>query len=179
MSVGEVGGGRFSSQGWTVTQRGNYIRYRVPPIASGFLEWENLNLTRFNPQRDLFSLIGMWDPTKGDYRENPFRVHVRKLDTQGHNPPYVRLRFIANGEQHDVGHDFLDWSPSRAYRWRLEWGPRGGGNEARVLLDDQVIIRTSYGPTYRPDQHWIELGVEERAESIVGVVYRNVRIGRR
>lgn len=178
-SVGEVSGGRFTRSGWQVTQRGNFIRYRVPTITSGFVEWENLNLTRFNPQRDLFSLMGMWDPTKGDYRENPFRVHVRKLDTAGHNAPYIRMRFISNGDQHDVGWDFLDWDPGRAYRWRLEWGPSGGGNEARVLLDGRQIIRTGYGPVYRPEEHWIELGVEERAESIIGVVYRNVRIGRR
>ena len=177
--MGQVSGGRFTSSGWQVTQRGNFIRYVVPTITSGFVEWENLNLTRTNPARDLFSLMGMWDPTRGDYRENPFRVHIRKLDTNGHNPPYVRMRFISNGDQHDVGWDFLEWNPNRAYRWRLEWGPRGGGNEARVLLDERLIMRTGYGPTYRPSTHWIELGIEERAETIVGVVFRNVRIGRR
>ena len=179
MSVGEVGGGVFTTAGWRVIQRGNFIRYRVPPIVSGFFEWENRNLTPFNPQRDLFSLIGMWDPSAGAYRENPFRVHVRKLDTAGHNPPYVRLRFIANGEQHDKGFDFLEWNPNQTYRWRLEWGPNGERNQARVLLDDRVIIRQNYNNAYRPNQHWIELGVEERSESIVGVIYRNVRIGRR
>ena len=178
-SVGQVTGGRFTGSGWQVTHRGNYIRYVVPTIQSGFVEWENRNLTRFNPQRDAFSLLGMWDPSRGAYRENPFRVHIRKLDTQGHNPPYVRMRFISNGDQHDVGSDFLDWNPSHTYRWRVEWGPGGGGNQARVLLDGRVIMRTSYGPNYSPRNHWIELGIEERAESIVGVIYRNVRIGRR
>ena len=177
-SRGQVSGGRFTSSGWQVTSRGDFIRYVVTPIRSGFVEWENIGLTRRNPQADLFSLFGMWDPTRGDYRENPYRVHVRKLDTNGHNPPYLRLRFISNGDQRDVGYDFLDWDPSRVYRFRVEWGPSGSGNEARVLLDNRVVIRTGYGPTYRPAEHWIELGIEERAESIVGVVYRNVVIGR-
>lgn len=179
-SVGQQAGGRFRSQGWQVTARGDYIRYVVPTLANGFVEWENLGLTPRNPQRDLYTLMGMWDPSRGAYRDNPFRVHVRKLDDQGHNPPYIRLRFIANGDQHDPGgdFDFREWDPGRAYRWRLEWGSTGSGNAARLFLDGRQIARTSYGPTYNPRQHWIEMGVEERAESIVGVIYRNVRIGR-
>jgi hypothetical protein len=178
-SVGEQRGGRFSSAGWQVTSRGDFIRYVVPTITSGFVEWENLGLQRTNPAPDLYTLFGMWDPSKGPYRENPYRVHIRKLDTQGHNPPYVRLRWISGGQEHNEGYDFLAWNPGQAYRWRVEWGPGGGGNEARVLLDGRVVIRTGYGPTYQPQDHWIEMGVEERAESIVGIVYRNVRIGRR
>lgn len=178
-SVGEVAGGIFSSAGWQVITPADYIRYRPPTITSGFVEWENLGLSPINPRRELFTIMGMWDPTRGDYRENPFRVHVRKLDTQGHNPPYVRLRFISNGDQHDVGWDFLDWNPNRAYQWRLEWGPSGSGNAARVFVDGQLVISTGYGPAYRPEQHWIEMGIQERAETIVGLVFRNVRIGRR
>lgn len=178
-SVGQVSGGRFIASGWQVTSRGDFIRYVVPTIQSGFVEWENIGLARLNPAPDLFTLFGMWDPTKGDYRENPYRVHLRKLDTQGHNPPYLRLRFISGGDQQDEGYDFLDWNAGQVYRWRIEWGPGAGRNEARVFLDGRLVIRASYGPGYRPEQHWIELGVEERAESIVGVVYRNLRIGRR
>ena len=178
-SAGDVGGGEFVAQGWRVTTRSDFIRYAVRTIASGFVEWENLGLQPYNPQSDLYTLFGMWDPSRGDYRENPYRVHVRKLDTQGHNPPYLRMRFISGGDQHDVGYDFLQWNPGQTYRFRVEWGPSGGGNEARVLLDGRVVIRTVYGPAYRPRDHWIEMGVEERAESIVGIIYKNVRIGRR
>jgi hypothetical protein len=178
-SVGEVHGGQFVSSGWQVRSRGDFIRYVVPTIESGFVEWENVGLTPTNPAFDLYTLFGMWDPSKGDYRENPYRVHVRKLDTQGHNPPYLRMRFISGGDQHDVGYDFLQWNPSQTYRFRVEWGPSGGGNEARVLLDGRVVMQTGYGPAYRPRDHWIEIGVEERAESIVGIIYKNVRIGRR
>jgi hypothetical protein len=178
-SVGEVRGGRFVSGGWQVTSRGDFLRYVVPTIESGYVEWENVGLAPRNPAHDLYTLFGMWDPSRGDYRENPYRVHVRKLDTQGHNPPYLRLRFISGGEEHNEGFDFLQWNPSQTYRFRVEWGPGGGGNEARVLLDGRVVIRTGYGPAYRPRDHWIEMGVEERAESIVGTIYKNVRIGRR
>jgi hypothetical protein len=32
---------------------------------------------------------------------------------------------------------------------------------------------------YRPSTHWIELGVKDRKESIIGVIYSNVKIGPR
>lgn len=101
---------------------------------------------------------------------------MQKLDTN-HNRPYVRLRFIANAEEHNAGYNFLSWEPSKAYRWRLEWGPEGGGNVARVLLDGATIIQERYTRTYRPEMHAIELGIAERQESIVNVVYANVKIG--
>ena len=35
----------------------------------------------------------------------------------------------------------------------------------------------NYTNIYRPATHWIELGIESRKESIVGIVYSNVKIG--
>jgi hypothetical protein len=123
-------------------------------------------------------LFGMWDPSAGDYRQNPFRVHLQKLHPNPHNPPYLRVRWIANGEQHDEGSDFYAWEPSRRYQWRIEWGPSGGANQAKVFLDGRQVITVNYNRTYAPAEHFIELGIAERGESVVGVRYSNVRIGR-
>jgi hypothetical protein len=177
-SVGAVNGGAFTSGGWEVRGPGNYIRYHVPTLRSGYVQWENRGLQRFNPSRDQFMLFGMWDADRGDYRANPFRVHIQKLD-QNHNAPYVRLRWIANGEQHDAGHNFLDWNFTQLYRWRLQWGPSGGGNLVQVFLNGNLLISQGYGPAYGPQRHFVELGIAERAESIVGVRYLNVEIGSR
>ena len=49
----------------------------------------------------------------------------------------------------------------------------------RVFLDEVPIILQQYTRDYRPARHWIEFGVEERRESIVGAVYSHVRIGGR
>ena len=86
-------------------------------------------------------------------------------------------RWIANGEQHDEGNNFLDWNPSRTYHWRLEWGPGGGGNTARVYLDGRLMITVNYNRAYRPNVLYIELGIGERGESIVGAKYSNLQIG--
>jgi hypothetical protein len=40
------------------------------------------------------------------------------------------------------------------------------------------VITVNYDRTYAPDVHFIELGIAERGESVVGVRYSNVRIGR-
>jgi hypothetical protein len=175
-SVGEVNGGAFTSRGWEVRAQSNYIRYRIPTVSSGYVEFSTTGLLVFNPSPDQFMLFGMWDPTRGDYRSNPFRVHIQKLD-QNHNAPYVRLRWISGGEQHDEGHNFTNWNPSQVYRWRIQWGPAGAGNVVDVFVDGTVLMTASYGPSYSPGTHWVELGIAERKESIQGVTYSNVEIG--
>jgi hypothetical protein len=177
-SLGEVSGGQLTASGWQVTSPADYIRYEVPTLSEGWVELETTGLRETNPSEDQFMLFGMWDPSAGDYRQNPFRVHLQKLHPDPHNPPYLRLRWIANGEQHDEGSNFYDWEPSRVYRWRIEWGPAGGANQARVLLDGQQMVTVDYNQTYAPDVHFIELGIAERGESVVGIKYSNVRIGR-
>ena len=177
-SIGQVGGGQFTSDGWRVKRKEDFLRYEIGSIPNGFVEWENVGLAAQNKAGDQFMLLGMWDPTKGRYRTNPFRVHVQKLDTN-HNPPFVRLRWIANGDEHDAGFNFLNWNPDRVYQWRLEWGPEGEVHVVRLFLNGQSIIRLDYERAYDPSTLYVELGIEERQESVVGTVYRNVRIGPR
>ena len=176
-SIGDVNGGQFTGGGWRVSSPANYIRYEVPPMQSGWVEFDVSGLREINPSPDQFMLFGMWDPSAGDYRANPFRVHLQKLHPDPHNPPYLRLRWIANGEQHDEGNNFLNWSPSRTYRFRLEWGPSGNGHTARVFLDGQQVITVNYNRAYRPNVLFIELGIGARGESIVGATYSNLQIG--
>jgi hypothetical protein len=177
-SLGEVNGGQFTSGGWQVTHPGDYIRYEVPTLSDGWVEFETTGMRPSNPSPDQFMLFGMWDPSAGDFRQNRFRVNLQKLHPNPHNPPYLRVRWIANGEQHDEGSGFYSWEPSRRYRWRIEWGPSGGANQARVLLDGQQLITVNYNRTYAPAEHFIELGIAERGESVVGVRYSNFRVGR-
>lgn len=176
-SIGEVSGGQFTSSGWRVTSPADYIRYEVPPISDGWVEFETSGLRPVNPSNNQFMLFGMWDPTLGPYRANPFRVHLQKLHPNPHNPPYLRLRWIARGEQHDEGSNFDDWDPLRTYSWRIEWGPVGQGHRVRVSLDGDVEIEVDYTNNYRPNVHFIELGIAERGESVVGTTYSNLRIG--
>lgn len=176
-SIGEVSGGVFTNDGWQVRSPADYIRYEIPPMSSGYVSFETTGLRPVNSSPDQFMLFGMWDPSAGDYRANRFRVHLQKLHPDPHNPPYLRVRWIANGEQHDEGSNFLSWNPSRAYHWRIEWGPSGGAHRAVVYLDGSPEITVNYRRAYSPNVHFVELGIAERGESVVGTIYRNLRIG--
>lgn len=174
-TVGQRGGGEFTPQGWMITTRSDYIRYGVPTVESGYVEWENGNMEDEVEEKQ-WMLFGMWDPSKGGYRENPFRVNLQKLDTK-HNSPFFRMRWISNGELYDFGNDFVEWDLFKTYKIRVEWGPGIGSQVVKVFLDGQEAFSQTYDNIYRPSTHWIELGIQERKESIIGVVYSNVKIG--
>jgi hypothetical protein len=41
------------------------------------------------------------------------------------------------------------------------------------------VIRLPFIDSYQPATHWIELGIQERRESIIDLVYRNFAVVRR
>ncbi len=172
------GGGTFTSGGWRVDSNNDFLRYEVPTVAHGYVQWQNVGLT---PQgiADSRMFFGMWDPTAGNFRTNPFRVNVQHAWPPDHNPPWIRLRWISQGRQEDGGYNFNNWDPGAVYTWRVEWGPDGEDELARVLLDGVEVIRLPYNYQYQPNVHWIELGIEERRESIINLVYRNFAVVRR
>lgn len=181
-SVGEVFGGDFTERGWFCTAADKYIRYEVPTIRQGYVEFQVTNLREFNPVPEKRHIFIMWDPTRGDYRANPFRVNIHKLDRNTVNFGFVRLRWISNGEQRDTEYDFTGWRPDRIYTWRIEWGdfPEVTTSQrVRVLLDGVVIMERNYDNYYTPARHWIELGCAPRQESLEQAIYSNVRIGTR
>jgi hypothetical protein len=174
-SIGVREGGVFTPQGWQVTSRSDFIRYGVPTLEAGFVEWQNSNMEDVVPEKQ-WMLFGMWDPSRGGYRENPYRVNLQKLDA-GHNSPYFRVRWITDGEQYDFGNDFEEWDLFHTYTIRVEWGPGIGSQIVRVYLDGVEQFSQTYDNIYRPSTHWIELGIEERKESIIGIIYSNLKIG--
>lgn len=179
-SVGEVGGGTFNSRGWMATAADTYIRYEVPTLPNGFVEFDVTNLRNPNPRSDKRSLLIMWDPTAGDYTDNPYRVHIAKYDTRLVDRWHVRLRFISQGQEHNTGIDLYDWDPNRVYTWRMEWGAFPGlvgSQRVRVLLDGAEIMVRNYDPIYRPAVHWIELGMGPRQETLEQAIFSNVKIG--
>jgi len=181
-SVGTVRGGSFNSAGWRVNNLTDFIRYDLqlsPPLSAGFVEWRNSGLSPRNPTVDAYMLFGMWDPTRGEYRTNPFRVHLQKRDDR-HLAPFMRLRWISEGQEIEPAYHKTDWDPSRTYQWRLEWGPEAGTNYVRMFLDGEEVMTGRHNRPYAPATHYIEMGInEQRGESVLGAVYSNVRIGRR
>jgi hypothetical protein len=179
-SVGEVGGGSFRERGWIATDALSYIRYDIPTTPNGFVEFQVTNLMTINPHNDKRNLMIMWDPSRGEYTTNPYRVHIAKYDRRLVNRWPMRFRFISNGQETNTGIDLYEWDPQRVYTFRLEWGAFPeivSSQRARVLLDGVEIMARNYDPIYRPAQHVVELGMAPRAESLEQAIYSNVRIG--
>jgi hypothetical protein len=174
----ERGGGTFTPEGWRVNTNDDFLRYEVSSMPNGYAQWQNIGLT---PQgiADSRMIFGMWDPSEGRFRANPFRVNIQHNWPPEHNPPWLRLRFISYGRQEDAGSNFNSWDPTRVYTWRIEWGPEGEDEAARVLLDGVEMMKLTYLYSYQPEMQWLELGIAERRESVIGLVYRNFAVVRR
>ena len=181
-SVGEVGGGSFNERGWMATAADTYIRYRVPTLPNGFVEFDVTNLRNPNPRSDKRNLLIMWDPTAGEYTQNPYRVHIAKFDTRLVDRWYVRLRWISQGQEANTGYDFFQWNRNQVYHWRIEWGAFPeivSSQRVQVFLDGQQIMARNYDRIYNPATHWIELGMAPRAETLEQAIFSNVVIGAR
>jgi len=180
-SLGDVIGGELTDEGWLVIASSNSIVYDMPTIETGFLEFDVKGLDIRNPTRDARHLFFMWDPSLGsDMTSNRFRVSLQKLDGRSSiNDRWLRLRFISQGRQTDVGSTFRGWTPERTYRIRLEWGREGDVNVCRVFIDDDQKVFFQYPRPYIPQIHRIELGAAGRAETPENAIYSNVTIGTR
>ena len=124
-------------------------------------------------------LFGMWDPSAGAYRQNPYRVHLQKRFGPQHIPPFFRLRWISGGVEGEVATGGPVWDPSTVYTFRVDWGPRGAAHRARVFIDGIEVLSHGYNRAYQPRTHYIELGIGERGESVIDAVYRNFTVVRR
>ena len=177
----EVVGGRFTPQGWQAMTSSDYIRYQVPTTSEGYMEFDVTNIREPNPVAGKRMLISFWDPSKGNYRENPFRVHLQKMDMNTVNRWDVRLRWISRGQETNEGISFFDFEADVVYPWRIEWGtyPGHGTQQVRVFLEGVRILERNYDRPYRPNPFWIELGNQERAETLEEAIWSNVRIGTR
>jgi hypothetical protein len=178
---GDRGGGQLTSEGWVVEASSNFLVYDMQTIETGFLEFDVKGLDIRNPTRDARHLFFMWDPSLGsDMTGNRFRVSLQKLDGRSSiNDNWLRLRFISQGRQIDVGSTFRGWEPTRTFRIRFEWGREGEVNVARTFIDRQQIFFFEYPKPYIPVIHRIEMGAAGRAETPEGAIYSNVVIGTR
>jgi hypothetical protein len=178
-SVGEVMGGSFVEGGWQPQSNVDCLRYQVPTLEDGRFEFTTTNLSTPNPAPGKRHLISMWDPDKGEFRENPFRVSLSKLDRSTVAFDDVRLRWISRGEEHNTGISFFDFEPQLVYEWEMVWGDVPGGENVKVFLDGIQILERNYSKPYHPKVHWIELGQCEREETLELAIFSNIRIGAR
>lgn len=180
-SVGQAMGGQFVNGGWQALSNADCLRYQIPVLPEGRLEFETTNLSEPNPVPGKRMLISMWDPSKGDYTTNPFRMHLQKMDRETVRVGDVRLRWISRGAEANTQISFFDFEPDILYDWRIEWGTFGGiqAQHVKVFLQGQEILNRNYDRPYTPNPHWVELGNCEREETLEQAIWSNIRIGTR
>lgn len=180
-SVGMVMGGSFVDGGWQPQSSSDCIRYQIPTLDEGILEFTTTNLSTPNPFPGKRILVSMYDPTKGEYTTNPFRMHLQKLDESTVKFDDVRLRWISRGQETNTGISFFDFEPDIVYEWRVEWGKFPGipSEHVKVFLEGFEILNRNYDRPYHPKTHWVELGQCERMETLEQAIYSNIRIGSR
>ena len=180
-SAGQVMGGRFVAGGWQAQSNADCIRYQIPTLPEGRIEFETTNVSSPNPVSGKRMLISMWDPSKGDYTTNPFRMHLQKLDRSTVRFNDVRLRFISRGQETNEGISFFDFEPAIVYSWRIEWGTFPGINSqhVKVFLEGQEILNRNYDRPYTPNPHLVEIGNCDREETLEEAIWSNLRIGTR
>jgi hypothetical protein len=181
-SVGMVMGGEFlPGRGWQAKSNTDCLRYQVPTLSNGIIEFQTTNVRSPNFFPGKRMLISMWDPTKGEYTTNPFRMHLQKLDESTAAFDDVRLRWISRGQETNTGISFYDFETDIVYNWRIEWGdfPGISSQHVKVFLDGFEILTRNYDAVYHPKIHWIELGNCQREETLEEAIWSNVRIGTR
>ena len=180
-SVGQVMGGQFVAGGWQAQSSADCIRYQIPVLKEGRIEFETTNVSTPNPFPGKRILISMWDPSKGEYTTNPFRMHLQKLDRSTVRVNDVRLRWISRGQETNVGVTFFDFEPGIVYPWRIEWGTFPGipSQHVKVFLEGLEILKRNYDRPYSPNPHWVELGNCDREETLEQAIWSNLRIGTR
>ncbi len=181
-SVGEVFGGQFVEGGWQALTNADCIHYAIPRVPQGQIEFQTTNVGSPNPVAGKRMLISMWDPDKGEYRDNPFRMHLQKMDKNTVNRWDVRLRWLSRGQETNVGISFFDFEPEVVYNWRITWGgdfPGIPSEHVKVFLDGFEILTRNYDRPYHLKTHWVELGQCQRQETLEQAIWSNIRITRR
>ena len=119
------------------------------------------------------------------FRDDPWKMH---LEIRADFPGAVKLiwrRGCNTSEDCDNMHNPripMSWSASKVYHFTLAWG--GGSMSVNICESNGTnCVATMYtgsgtGP-YNPPNHRVEIGTRPRGESLIGAIYRNVRISPR
>jgi len=185
-TVGSQVGGRFiPGQGWQSSSLTAGIDYDLAtPCSDCRLEFDVTNFgTRegFSFQKDL-KWISMGEAGAfGDFsafRNHPWKMHLEQRSDGDGTGMKITWRNNGFGEGEPGDHVLkvdpaVPWNSSQVYHFVLDWSPRGFS----VEIDGEEWFADGFGGNpYAPANHRISLGCYPRAESFVGIIYRNVKL---
>jgi hypothetical protein len=114
------------------------------------------------------------------FRNSPWKMHlIQRADF----PTGMEIIWRNGGTNPDgdpgdhrikENHTAITFNSSQVYHFLLEWH-RGG---FEIWVNGIEVMSDGWGRPYAPGNLRIQLGCAPRAESIIGVVYRNVKLTR-
>lgn len=186
-TVGQQHGGTFiPGQGWQSLSTNDGIDYDLQQACSDNCTLE-FDVTNFGPQegqccaKDL-KWLSMGDASAfssfGVFRDHPWKMHlVQRADYptgmeiiwrngdagDGDDPGDHRIKLVETG---------VVFSSSTVYHFKLEWATTG----YVISVNGQEVMSDGWDYAYAPPNHRISLGCYPRSESMVGAIYRNIKL---
>jgi hypothetical protein len=181
-----IGGTFVPGQGWQSLSQVDGIDYDV---AGGCVDCRlEFDATNFGGQEGLSTSkdvkwVSMADPGSfndfGSFRNGPWKMHLVQRadfptgmeiiwrnggsDPNGGDPGDHRIKLISTP---------INFSSSQVYHFQLDWGLFG----YNIKVNGIDIFGDGWDHWYEVAPLRIELGCIPRAESFVGIIYRNVRL---
>ena len=187
-------GGQFvlgPNGGWRSTSGFDSLDYNIPPCPNCQVEFDATNFNSTTPGQTHIEpkWVSMGSAENFNdfnaFRDDPWKMH---LEIRSDVPGAVKLIWRRGCNTSDECDNTdnpkipITWSASKVYHFTLAWG--GGSMSVNICeYNGTSCVATMYtgsgtGP-YAPPNHRVELGTRPRGESLIGAIYRNVRINPR
>ena len=180
-----IGGTFIVGQGWQSGSLTDGINYDV---ANGCSDCRlEFDATNFGAQegfpflKDLkwVSMASAGEFTNFDtFRDGPFKMHlVQRADyPTGIEIVWRNGRARDNGDPGDhrikLNSTPITFRSSTVYHFQLDWSPSG----YNIAVNGTTVLADGWGRSYNPVPLRIQLGCIPRADSFVGIIYRNVKL---
>jgi len=186
-TVGKQHGGTFiPGQGWQSLSQFDGIDYDLQTNCHDCtLEFDATNFGAqegFATEKDV-KWVSMGDAGSfgsfGAFRDHPWKMHLVQradypqgieiiwrnggTDADGADPGDHRIKLVDGG---------VAFKSSNVYHFTLTWGPFG----YRISINGTEVLEDEWDHWYEPPNHRVSLGCYPRGESMVGIIYRNVKL---
>lgn len=187
-TVGHQLGGTFlPGQGWQSLSLTDGIDYDLTEPCSDNCKLE-FDVTNFGPQegeccaKDL-KWLSMGNAADfggfGSFRDSPWKMTLEQRADYATGMMVVWRNGAAAEGAADPGDHRIKlfetgvvMKSSNVYHFEFEWATTG----YRISINGQEIMGDGWGHPYAPPVHRISLGCYPRAESFVGIIYRNIKL---
>ena len=186
-TTGRTIGGRFlPGQGWQSASLTDGIDWDIPGgCIDCTLEFDATNFggQEGHPYEKDLKWVSMGDPgafvTFGGFRDHPWKMHLIQRADYASGVEIIWRNGGTNASGGDPGdHRIkltdtpLNFKSSNVYHFKLDWGTLG----YEISVNGIEVLSDGWDHWYEVTPLRVQLGCIPRAESFVGIIYRNVTL---